>query len=84
MEIGVMNTITERIQSLICSNKDYYTKIAIVAADESKGLCESFRDPADWVSGWAHAFVCPNCAAKMVFDESLSYSPPNDFICENC
>ncbi|HJA91691.1 MAG TPA: alginate lyase family protein [Candidatus Eisenbergiella merdipullorum] len=79
-----MNTITERIQSLICSNKDYYTKIAIVAADESKGLCESFRDRADWVSGWAHAFVCPNCAAKMVFDESLSYSPPNDFICENC
>ncbi len=79
-----MNTTASKILALIQSNKPYYTAILEKARSESRTLCQTFRDQADWISGWGHQFACPNCAAHLVFDENLPYAPPNTFRCPNC
>lgn len=79
-----MNTTAEQINELINSDKSYYTEILEIAKRECREVVDNFHDQADWISGWAHAFVCPNCAGEMVFDYKLDYKPGLEYTCSNC
>lgn len=44
-----------------------------------------FDDRLEWISGWAHNFVCPDCATRMTFDIDMEYNPPhNVYTCPHC
>ncbi|MBQ4043611.1 MAG: heparinase II/III family protein [Clostridia bacterium] len=44
-----------------------------------------FDDRVERLSGWAHNFVCPDCASRIPFDIDLKYDPPhNVFTCDHC
>lgn len=79
-----MNTTAEAIEKLIRSDEARYGKIAAQAGEECKKLIRSFRDQADWYSGWSHHFACPDCAANLIYDPDLDFNPPNRFVCPNC
>ena len=79
-----MNTTAQQIRSLIASDRDRYAPLAEQAARESRLLCDTFRDRPEWVSGWAHRFACPDCAAHLTFDFAMDFNPPNVFVCPNC
>ncbi len=83
-----MNYKKEQLLPLIHSDEREsairYTSIAPAAAEECKKLREGFRDRADWVSGWAHAFVCPECAGHMTFDIDRDMREGELFTCSVC
>ena len=79
-----MNTTAAAIRALIRSNETYYAPILGAVRATSRALCQTFRDQADWVSGWGHQFACPECAAHLTFDEGMDYAAPNTFVCPNC
>jgi hypothetical protein len=79
-----MNTTKRQLQALIRKD-ERYAAIADHAAEITRELANGFRDRADWVSGWGHMFVCPDCAAHLKFDPSLDYRPgENVFECPSC
>ena len=79
-----MNVTREQINALIASNKNYYEPLLEKAKQTSKYLVETFRDKAEYLTGWAHNFVCPNCGTTLIFDHTLSCHYGAEFSCPNC
>ena len=61
-----------------------YRAIAEKAARTTRILIDGFHDSPDWVSGWGHAFVCPDCAGQLTFDPARDYRPGGTFVCGAC
>ena len=79
-----MNTSAQQIRQLISSNESYYAPVLEQARRDCRLLADAFRDQPEWISGWGHQFACPECAAQLTFDYSMSFNPPNTFVCPNC
>lgn len=83
-----MNCTKNDLLALIHTNEGdaakRYSSIAEKAAATTRSLIAGFRDQADWVSGWGHDFVCPNCAALLYFDENLDYKLGSEYTCTAC
>ena len=44
-----------------------------------------FDDRVERLSGWAHNFVCPDCASQLDFNPDMEYNPPHNlYTCPNC
>ena len=44
-----------------------------------------FDDRVERLSGWAHNFVCTDCASQLDFDPDMNYNPPhNVYTCPHC
>ena len=83
-----MNTQKEQILALINSENpaeaERYGRIAKKAAEITKELANGFRDRPEWVSGWLHNFVCPDCATRLYFDKNFDFRPGSEYTCPKC
>ncbi|MBR2350534.1 MAG: hypothetical protein IKA67_00725, partial [Clostridia bacterium] len=60
----------------LCRDKAYGDALSR-ALSEAKYAREHFADRAEWISGWAHNFCCPECASQMTFDSDMAYGETN-------
>jgi len=73
----------ERILEMADASAEY-ADILKASRERAKLVMERFADRPERLSGWAHDFVCPDCAAQMTFDVSRSWEEGREYVCPVC
>ncbi len=80
-ELSRFSNSPEKIRELLRDSR--FAACRNTAHELAVMLAKNFSDRPEWVSGWGHDFVCPNCASRLVFDRCHLVFP-GQYRCPHC
>jgi len=73
----------EKISQLVAASAEY-ADILSLSRERAEFSMAHFADRPDKLSGWAHDFVCPDCAAQLNFDIARPWDDGSEYTCPVC